>query len=171
MLRRRNCGSAFRTLLERERLSASGKYLRFDTPRRLSVLATGIPASQPDITEQVTGPSASVAFKDGQPTPAAQAFAKKVRSRGISAAKSDHSKGEYVGATVTKKGRAASEVLSETLSKEINSIYWPKNMYWRKRGELFVRPVRWLVAMLDKQVIPLEFDGVSSGNHSRGHGS
>src|SRR5581483_8320887 len=64
-------------LLERERLSPSGDISNFDTPRRLSVLAAGIPAAQPDVTEQVTGPSANVAFKDGQPTPAAQAFAKK----------------------------------------------------------------------------------------------
>ena len=58
-------------------------------------------------------------------------------------------KGEYLGATVTRKGRAAAEILAETLPKEIASLYWPKNMYWRKRGEVFVRPVRWLVAMLD----------------------
>jgi glycyl-tRNA synthetase beta chain len=60
-------------------------------------------------------------------------------------------------------------VLAELLPKEINSIYWPKNMYWRKRGELFVRPVRWLVAMLDGEVIPVEFDGIRAGNQSRGH--
>ena len=55
------------------------------------------------------------------------------------------------------------------LPKEIASIYWPKNMYWRKPSERFVRPVRWLVAMLDAEVIPLEFDGVRAGNQSRGH--
>src|SRR6478736_2271695 len=64
-------------LLARERLAPSGTLSGFDTPRRLAVLASGIPAAQPDITEQVTGPSLHVAYKDGQPTPAAQAFAKK----------------------------------------------------------------------------------------------
>ena len=64
-------------LLERERLSASGDIGSFDSPRRLSFTAPGIPAAQPDVTEQVTGPSVAVAFKDGQPTPAAHAFAKK----------------------------------------------------------------------------------------------
>src|SRR5262249_1702431 len=64
--------------LARERLSASGPISSVDTPRRLAVLARGIPAAQPDTTEEVTGPSVSVAFKDGQPTPAAHAFAKKV---------------------------------------------------------------------------------------------
>src|SRR5204863_9162619 len=49
------------------------------------------------------------------------------------------------------------------------SIYWPKNMFWRKPNERFVRPVRWLVAMLDDQIIPLEFDGIRAGDQSRGH--
>jgi len=156
-------------LLQRERLCASGEVTPLDTPRRLAVLAAGIPAAQPDLTEQLMGPSASVAFKNGQPTPAAQAFAKKA---GVDVEKLERittPKGEYLAARVTKKGRAAADVLAELLPKEINSIYWPKNMYWRKRGELFVRPVRWLVAMLDGEVIPLEFDGVRATNQSRGH--
>jgi len=78
-------------------------------------------------------------------------------------------KGEYLSAVVRKKGRSAAEILAEALPKEIASIYWPKNMYWRKPSERFVRPVRWLVAMLDEEVIPLEFDGVRAGNQSRGH--
>jgi glycyl-tRNA synthetase beta subunit len=65
--------------------------------------------------------------------------------------------------------RTTGEILAESLPKEIASLYWPKNMYWRKRGELFVRPVRWLVAMLDEQVIPLELFGISAGKTSRGH--
>jgi len=78
-------------------------------------------------------------------------------------------KGEYLAATVTRKGRSAGEILAESLPKEIASLYWPKNMYWRKRGEVFVRPVRWLVAMLDEQVVPMELFGVSAGKTSRGH--
>ena len=66
------------SLLRRERLEPAGAISHLDTPRRLAVLASGISASQPDITEQVNGPSAQIAFKDGQPTPAAHAFAKKV---------------------------------------------------------------------------------------------
>ncbi|MFZ0816377.1 MAG: glycine--tRNA ligase subunit beta, partial [Candidatus Sulfotelmatobacter sp.] len=78
-------------------------------------------------------------------------------------------KGEYLAAKVTKKGRSAAEVLAENLPKEISAIYWPKNMYWRKVNERFVRPVRWLVAMLDGETIPLEFDGIWAGKISRGH--
>ncbi len=155
-------------LLERERLPAAG-VMQFDSPRRLAVLAAGISATQPDVTEQLMGPSAAVAFKDGQPTPAAHAFAKKAGIELSQLERITTTKGEYLSAKVTRKGRSASEVLAELLPKEINSLYWPKNMHWRKPGEVFVRPVRWLVAMLDKQVIPLEFDGVRAGAQSRGH--
>jgi len=156
-------------MLERERLAPTGAVTTFDTPRRLAVLAAGIPASQPDLTEQVTGPSLAVAYKDGQPTPAAHAFAKKAGVDVSQLEKTTTAKGEYLSAKVTKKGRAASEILTELLPKEISSIYWTKNMYWRKTNERFVRPVRWMVAMLDGEIVPLEFDGIQAGNSSRGH--
>jgi glycyl-tRNA synthetase beta chain len=157
------------TLLQRERLAPSGGISWLDSPRRLAVIAPGIPASQPDVTEQVTGPSAQVAFKDGQPTPAAHAFAKKVGVDVGALERVSTPKGEYLGATVRRKGRTAGEMLAEALPKEISSLYWPKNMYWRKRGEVFVRPVRWLVAMLDDAVVPMEVFGITAGNSSRGH--
>jgi glycyl-tRNA synthetase beta chain len=155
-------------LLSRERLSA-GEVTHFDTPRRLAVMATGIAASQADVIEQLNGPSVSVAYKDGQPTPAAHAFAKKA---GVDIAQLETittPKGEYLAAKVTKKGRSAAEILAEGLPREISTIYWPKNMYWQKPNERFVRPVRWLVAMLDGEVIPLELDGIRAGKSSRGH--
>jgi glycyl-tRNA synthetase beta chain len=156
-------------LLTRERLAASGGVTSVDTPRRLAVLAPGIPSAQPDLTEQINGPAASIAFKDGQPTPAAHAFAKKAGVDVTRLERVTTPKGEYLSAKMTKRGRSAAEILAESLPKEIASIYWPKNMYWRKPSERFVRPVRWLVAMLDDQVVPLEFDGVRAGNQSRGH--
>jgi glycyl-tRNA synthetase beta chain len=157
------------TLLQRERLESSGGVTYLDGPRRLAVLASGIPATQPDVTEQVTGPSAQVAYKDGQPTPAAHAFAKKVGVDVSRLERASTPKGEYLSAIVTRKGRPSAEILTETLPKEISALYWPKNMYWRKRGEVFVRPVRWLVAMLDEEVVPLELFGISAGKTSRGH--
>jgi glycyl-tRNA synthetase beta chain len=156
-------------LLEREHLSAGSVISSFDTPRRLAVLASQIPPSQADTSERLTGPSTKIAFKDGQPTPAAHAFAKKA---GVDVTRLENittPKGEYVSATVTNKGRTAREVLLELLPKEIASIYWPKNMYWRQPSERFVRPVRWLVAMLDDEVIPLEFAGLTAGSETRGH--
>ncbi len=155
-------------LLARERLS-EGEVTHFDTPRRLAVMASGIAASQADVVEQVNGPSVSVAYKDGQPTPAAHAFAKK---SGVDVAQLERvttPKGEYIAAKVTKRGRTASEILADGLPKELATIYWAKNMYWRKPSERFVRPVRWLVAMLDGEVVPLEFAGVRAGSSSRGH--
>ena len=155
-------------LLTRERLSGS-EVTHFDTPRRLAVMAAGIADSQADVVEQVTGPSINVAYKDGQATSAAQAFAKKA---GVDVAQLERvttPKGEYIAAKVTKKGRSAVEILAEGLPKELSTIYWPKNMYWQKPNERFVRPVRWLVAMLDGETIPLEFDGIRAGKTSRGH--
>jgi glycyl-tRNA synthetase beta chain len=155
-------------VLSRERL-AGGEITTFDTPRRLAVMASGIAAAQADVTEQMNGPSVNVAYKDGQPTPAAHAFAKKASIDVAQLERVTTPKGEYISAKVTKRGRAAAEILAEALPKEIATIYWPKNMYWRKTNERFVRPVRWLVAMLDGEAIPLEFDGVRAGKSSRGH--
>jgi len=156
-------------LLVREDLSVGGEVSSLDTPRRLAVLAPDIAAAQPDVSEELTGPAVAIAFKDGQPTPAAHAFAKKV---GLDISRLNRittAKGEYIAAKTTKKGRVASEILSELLPKEMAGIYWPKSMYWRKPSERFVRPVRWLVAMLDEEVIPLEFDGVRASDRSQGH--
>ena len=156
-------------LLQRERLEPTGVLAHLDSPRRLAVVASGLPAAQPDVTEQVNGPSVQVAYKDGQPTPAAHAFAKKVGVDVSRLEKVSTPKGEYLAATVTRKGHSAGEILAESVPKEIASLYWPKNMYWRKRGEVFVRPVRWLVAMLDEQVVPMELFGIPAGKTSRGH--
>jgi glycyl-tRNA synthetase beta chain len=111
----------------------------------------------------------AIAFKDGQPTPAAHAFAKKAGVDVGKLEKVSTPKGEYLAAKITKKGRPAAEVLAEFLPKEIASLYWPKNMYWQKPSERFVRPIRWLVAMLNGQVVPLEFAGLRAGKTSRGH--
>src|SRR3954471_1199951 len=162
-------GDRLRALLQRERLDPAGNITHLDTARRLAVIASGLPAAQADVTEQVTGPSTQVAYKDGQPTPAAHAFAKKIGVEVSRLEKVSTPKGEYLAATVNRKGRTTGEILAEYLPKEIASIYWPKNMYWRKRGEVFVRPLRWLVAMLDEQVVPLEVFGVAAGSTSRGH--
>jgi glycyl-tRNA synthetase beta chain len=143
---------------------------RLETPRRLALTVLGIPATQPDVQEQLTGPATKVAYKDGQPTPAAHAFAKKAGVDVGRLQKVTTPKGEYLTASVTNKGKPAAQLLAELLPKEIASIYWPKNMYWRAgKPERFVRPVRWIVALLDGEVIPLEFAGIKAGSQSRGH--
>jgi len=79
----------------------------------------------------------AVAYKDGQPTPAAHAFARKAGVDVSQLEKITTPKGEYLAASVTRKGRSAAEILAENLPKEISSIYWPKNMYWRKPERAF----------------------------------
>ena len=157
-------------LLQRERLTNGSSIEAFSTPRRLAVLTKGISNSQPDIQEQLTGPAIKVAYKDGEPTPAAHAFAKKAGVDVHALEKISTPKGEYLAATVTRKGGSAAGVLSEALPKEISSLYWAKSMYWRAgKPERFVRPVRWIVALLDDEVLPLEFAGIAAGKKTRGH--
>ncbi|HLY98390.1 MAG TPA: glycine--tRNA ligase subunit beta [Candidatus Angelobacter sp.] len=145
-------------------------FASYSTPRRLAFRVSAIPDSQPDVTEQITGPSLKVAFKDGKPTPAAEAFAKKAGVDVEKLEKISNPKGEYLAATVTRKGRRTADILAEALPKEIAGIYWPKNMYWREgKPERFVRPIRWLVAILDDLVVPLELGGQKAGLETRGH--
>lgn len=158
-------------LLQRERLVKNQAALTaFSTPRRIAVVARNVESKQADIKELMEGPATKVAYKDGNPTPAAEAFARKVGVEVDKLERITKPKGEYVAATVTRKGRSAAELLAETLPKELNALYWAKNMYWRGgKPERFVRPVRWIVGLLDREVLPLEYAGVSAGKTSRGH--
>jgi len=158
-----------RDLLLHERLADTVSVQEFSTPRRLAVIASGVSQTQSDIEEQVMGPSLKVAYKDGRPAAPAESFARKVGLDLSKLEKVTTPKGDYLAAKITRKGRPASEVLAELLPREIGAIYWPKNMYWRNTGERFVRPVRWLVAMLDDRVIPMAFAGVHASSKSRGH--
>ena len=164
-------GRRVNELLTRERLLAAGdKLTTYSTARRLAVLVEGVLASQADTEEQLTGPSWKVAFKDGAPTPAAEAFAKKAGVAVAALEKVTNAKGEYVGASVKRQGRKTAELLAAELPKEVAGIYWAKNMYWRAgKPERFVRPVRWVVALLDSAIVPLEIAGIKAGNASRGH--
>ncbi len=164
-------GRRVHDLLTRERLLADGaKLTTYSTPRRLAVSLEGVLASQADAEEKLTGPSWQVAFKNGAPTKAAEAFAKKAGVAVTALEKVTNAKGEYVGATVKRQGRMTAELLAAELPKEVLSLYWAKNMYWRAgKPERFVRPVRWVVALLGADVVPLEIAGIQAGNVSRGH--
>lgn len=164
-------GRRVHDLLTRERLlAADGKVTTCSTPRRLAVLVEGVLAAQADTEEQLTGPSWKVAFKDGAPTAAAEAFAKKAGVEVAALTKVTNVKGEYVGVAVKRQGVAAPQVLAAELPKEVLALYWAKNMYWRAgKPERFVRPVRWVVALLGSAVVPVEIAGIAAGNSSRGH--
>jgi glycyl-tRNA synthetase beta chain len=164
-------GRRVHDLLSRERLLEDGAGVKtYSTPRRLAVLVESVRAAQADVEEKLSGPSWAVAFKDGAPTKAAEAFAKKAGVETSALEKVTTAKGEYVGTTVKRAGKPAAEILIGELPKEVLAIYWAKNMYWRAgKPERFVRPVRWVVAMLDSAVVPLEIAGIAAGNSSRGH--
>ncbi len=164
-------GRRINDLLARERLlGPNAKVVTYSTPRRLALLVEDVLPGQADAEEQLTGPSWKVAFKDGAPTAAAQAFAKKAGVDVTALEKVTNARGEYVGATVKRLGRAAADLLAAELPKEVMGLYWAKNMYWRAgKPERFVRPVRWVVALLGPAVVPVEIAGITAGNASRGH--
>ncbi len=142
----------------------------YSTPRRLAVRVEGVLARQLDMQEQLTGPSWKAAFPDGQPGPAAQAFAKKAGVAVAALEKITTPKGEYASALIHRPGRGAEQVLSEELPREIGALSWPKAMYWRpNKPERFVRPLRWLLCLLDEEVVPLEFAGIRASNVTYGH--
>jgi glycyl-tRNA synthetase beta chain len=142
----------------------------YSTPRRLAVVVSGVLERQADSSDEVVGPATKIAFKDGVPGPAAEAFARK---NGVAVSELrtiTTAKGEYIAVTSVKKGRAASEVLAAELPKEIGAIYWAKNMRWLPgSAQRFVRPVLWMVCLLDDALVPLEFGGRMAGRASFGH--
>lgn len=158
-------------MLVRERLSPAGVASRsFATPRRLAVWVGDVAERQQDVTEELMGPSVKVAYKDGAPTAAAQAFAKKAGVAADALKTVTTPKGEYLAATATKQGREGTEVIAGEMPKELAGIYWAKNMYWRPgRPERFVRPVRWLVALLGAKTVPVSFGGYEAGAATYGH--
>jgi glycyl-tRNA synthetase beta chain len=161
-------------LLERERLIAGAADAEsYSTPRRLAVLVRNVAERQQDLSEEVVGPGVKIAFpkgRDAEPGPAAVAFARK-SGVDVSALRIvETPKGEYIAATSVKPGKPASEVIAAELPKELAGIYWAKNMYWRPgKPERFVRPVRWLLALLGDEVVPVEFGGYTAGRVTYGH--
>jgi len=144
------------------------------TPRRLLLHAADCPLAQPDRDETLWGPPEAVAYKDGQPTPAAAGFAKKsgLSLDAFTLADKGDGKGNYLCAVVHRPGRATSELLAEALPTILRKLPSPKQMQWQDgemRPEGFIRPIRWIVARLGEAVIPFSFAGVAAGIESRGH--
>ena len=157
-------------LLTRERLISTTTARSFSTPRRLAVLISDVAERQSDEAEEVQGPATKIAYKDGVSGPAAIAFAKKSGIAVEDLRVIQTPKGEYIVADVLRPGKSAAEVLTAELPKEIAGIYWAKNMYWRAgKPEKFVRPVRWLLALLGDEVVPVEFGGYTAGRVTYGH--
>ena len=138
----------------------------YGTPRRLSLIVKGLADTSAEISERHKGPSASIAYDaDGNATKAAIGFA---RGKGLDVADLVVEDG-YIYAETKTAGVPAKDIVSEMLPQLITGLNFPKSMHWGNLDAKFVRPVRWLVALLDEEVIPVEFATVKSGNVTRGH--
>jgi glycyl-tRNA synthetase beta chain len=158
-------------LLTREQLVGADPVAHtYSTPRRLAVLIENVREQQGDVTEETTGPAVKIAFKDGVPTPAAEAFARKSGVAVADLKTISTPKGDYLAATTLKRGRTTAEVLAAELPKEIAALYWAKNMRWIPgSNERFVRPVLWLACLLGDDVVPVTFAGKTAGRATYGH--
>lgn len=138
----------------------------YGTPRRLALIVKGLGDASAEISERHKGPSASIAYDaNGNATKAAIGFA---RGKGLDVADLVVEDG-YIYAETKTAGVPAKDIVSEMLPQLITGLNFPKSMHWGDLDAKFVRPVRWLVALLDEEVIPVEFATVQSGNVSRGH--
>jgi glycyl-tRNA synthetase beta chain len=145
----------------------------FGTPRRLAVLIHGLPDRQPQQIEEIKGPPAQAAFKDGKPTPAALGFAKK---QGVDVADFElrpTEKGDFVYVRKTIEGRNTPEVLAELIPQWIFSLEGKRFMRWANGDLRFSRPVRWLVSLWDDQILPIQLENdrtvVKGDRISSGH--
>lgn len=138
----------------------------YGTPRRLALIVKGLADASAEISERHKGPSASIAYDaDGNATKAAIGFA---RGKGLDVADLVVEDG-YIYAETKTAGVPAKDIVSEMLPQLITGLNFPKSMHWGNLDAKFVRPVRWLIALLDEEVIPVEFATVKSGNVTRGH--
>ena len=138
----------------------------YGTPRRLALIVKGLSDTSAEISERHKGPSASIAYDaDGNPTKAAIGFA---RGKGLDVADLVVEDG-YIYAETKTAGVPVKDIITDMLPQLITGLNFPKSMHWGNLDAKFVRPVRWLVALLDEEVIPVEFATVKSGNVTRGH--
>ena len=160
----------FKKRLGEVRLADSLEVRCMGTPRRLVLSASPVKAKQDDLDEELLGPRVEAAFdKAGKPTKACLGFA---RSKGVEVGdllKIDSDKGQVVAVRRKVKGKPAAEVLPELLVDLLGSLPFQKTMRWGEGKHLFARPVHWILALLDDQLLPFSFAGIDSGNQSRGH--
>jgi glycyl-tRNA synthetase beta chain len=143
----------------------------FSGPRRLTAFVTGFPAKQADVINEVTGPPKSVGYDQvGEPTRAAVSFAEKQGVRLVDVFIVQTPKGEYLATKQTKRGRTSEQILSEILPRAIHDLSWPRTMTWTGLdGARFIRPIRWIVALLGGKVLKFTFGGITAGDVTRGH--
>jgi glycyl-tRNA synthetase beta chain len=142
----------------------------FGTPRRLAVVVTELADRTEDLSMRSKGPSAKAAFDaEGNPTPAALGFA---RGKGVTVddlVRDTDNGGEYVFAVIERSGQPTAEVLPALLSELPGRIEWVKSQRWGSGPTRFIRPVRWLLALLGDDVVPATFAGLAAGRITHGH--
>ena len=158
----------FREGLEKHRLDAGVVYSSDATPRRLVLIAEELAGRQADREETLTGPPRKIAFDDaGKATKAGEGFA---RRAGVGVDELGTDDNGRLSVTRRIEGRPTTEILAEILPEIIVAVHFPKSMYWTgKSGPRFIRPIRWLTALYDGDVVPFEIAGVASGNTTYGH--
>jgi glycyl-tRNA synthetase beta chain len=158
-------------LLSAESLSEGVTVESFSAPRRLVAWVRGLPARQPDVQTEVTGPPRSVAYDSvGAPTRAALSFAEKQHVHVSDLYLLQTPKGEYLATKQIKVGRTAEQILGSVLPRAVHDLSWPRSMTWTGLdGARFIRPVRWVVAVLDRKPMKLSVAGIAVGNTTRGH--
>jgi glycyl-tRNA synthetase beta chain len=148
-----------------EKLAIPHESIAMDaTPRRLVLRADGLPVRQADSEERVMGPAKSA------PAQAVAGFARKQGVAPEALTIETTPKGEYYSFTRKVAGRQIKDILAETLPGLILQIYFPKTMYWTvKGGPRFIRPIRWIAALLGEEIVPFEIAGVHAGALTSGH--
>jgi len=158
-------------LLSAESLSEGVTVETFSAPRRLTAWVRGLLAKQPDVETEVTGPPKSVAYEPvGAPTRAALSFAEKQGVHVSDLYLVQTPKGEYVAAKQIKLGRTAAQILTAILPRSVHDLTWPRSMTWTGlEGARFIRPIRWIVAVLEGKPLKLSVGGIPAGDTTRGH--
>jgi len=156
--------------LKDNRIEIEGGLHTYGTPRRLVLVGKAIADTQEDTIQEITGPPQKAAFdEEGNPTKAAFGFAKK---QGVSVDELqllETPKGVYLHIKRKMPGRHTITILSEVLPKLIANIPWPKSMRWGSEAFSFVRPIHWVLALFNGNIIPFEVAGITSGTQTRGH--
>jgi glycyl-tRNA synthetase beta chain len=158
-------------LLATENLSDGVTVETLSAPRRLTARVSGLRSKQDDVETEVTGPPKSVAYDSvGAPTRAALSFAEKQRVHVSDLYLTQTPKGEYLAARQTRLGKTAEQILIAVLPRALHDLTWPRSMTWTGiDGPRFIRPIRWIVAVLDGRTLKLSVAGISAGNITRGH--
>jgi glycyl-tRNA synthetase beta chain len=158
-------------LLTAESLSEGVTVETFSAPRRLTAWVQGLPAKQSDVESEVSGPPKSVAYDSvGAPTRAAQSFAEKQHVHVNDLYLIQTPKGEYLAAKQIKLGKTAEQILTAILPRAVHDLTWPRSMTWTGLdGPRFIRPIRWILAVLDGKPLKFSIAGLPAGDSTRGH--